>query len=304
MARPNPIIVPANVHLDVATTRLSGTSGLTVGRSNDRNKPDVFGYNFAGRDAITLQADVQVGLHAKSDRALCDLELMQFVTPRQFETIYAGIKGGHSKKTWTASIENKLFLDGHSIPGALVHDNAPWMSKGRAETFAPNTRDGHFKNLCQDTPGGATPSWVVVSHTDPNFNGDKHFLWRLVRQDEFLTFAVFVHPSGERQPLALARWTCIHNYRFKWLKPKGNQVEVPTVRSGTSVTAQDGTTTTNPADLTGHVAKIRSPPDWIHLHANPQLIELFAALGATGVSSIHSPIDHPEVESDFFTVEK
>ena len=303
MTRPNPIILPENVHLDVVTARaLTGSAGLGFAKALSRDDPDIVSYSFAGNDAITLAADIQVGLHAKSDRALCDLQLMQFVTPREFEVVYVGIKGRHSKKFWTASIENKLFLDGHSMRGMLVHNNAPWMSSVRAEMFAPNTRDGHFKNLSVDSPGGRHPTWIVVSHPDPMFHGEKHFLWRIVRRDEFMTFAVFVHPSGERQPIALSRWTCLHNYRFSWRKKK-DAPEIPSVRSGRSAIIIDAPVTTKRTDLVPHEAKIRSPPDWIHLHANPQQIEMFAALGATGVSHLHSPVDHPEVESDFFTVE-
>jgi hypothetical protein len=304
MARPNPIIHPVNVHLDAAPVApLQGSAGLVKSAAATRDGPERVAYNFGGAFAIVLQADIQVGLHAKSDRPLCDLELMQFVTPREFEEIYVGIKGGHSKYFFSASIENKLFLDGHSAKGSLVHENAPWMSRDRAEHFAPNTRDGHFKNFCEDTPGGHAATWIVVSHDDPTFNGEKHFLWRIVRRDEFMTFAVFVHPSGERQPIALAKWTCVHNYRLKWTK-KGNSPEIPDVRSGRSAIVMNGGVTTNAADLAAHVAKVKSPPDWIHPHANPHLIDMFAALGATGTSHYHSPLDHPEVEADFFTVMK
>ncbi len=307
--RPNPVIIPGNVHLDVAATKsLAGRDGVKRTPAANRREPDTirYAFNFPASDAITLAADIQVGLHAKSDRALCDLQLMQFVTPKEMEVVYVGIKGGNTRVTWSNEIQDKLFLDGHSQKGELVQNNAPWMTQpgapARADLFAPNTQDGHFKNLALDTPGGRDPSWIVVSHPDPTFNGEKHFIWRIVRRDEFMTFAVFIHPSGERQPIALARWTCSHNYRFFWRKPKSGD-EAPDVRSGRSAITMNGPVTTQPADLAPHVAKIKSPPDWIHLHANPQLIDLFAAFGATSTTRSSSPLDPPDLEVDFFVAE-
>ena len=307
--RPNPVIIPGNVHLDVAPTKpFTGRAGVQRIRGADRNEPDKirYAFSFPAVDAIILAADIQVGLHAKSDRALCDLQLMQFVTPKEMEVVYVGIKGGNTRVIWANDILDKLFLDGHSQKGDLVHNNAPWMTQpgaaNRAELFAPNTTDGHFKNTALDTPGGSDPSWVVVSHPDPLFNGEKHFMWRITRRDEFMTFAVFIHPSGERQPIALAKWTSSHSYRFFWRKPK-NGDESPDVRFGRSAITMSGPVTTNPADLAPHVAKIKSPPDWIHNHANPQLIDLFAAFGAKSTQRSSSPLDPPDLEADFFVVE-
>jgi hypothetical protein len=83
--RPNPVIIPGNVHLDVAPTKsLAGRDGVKRIPGANRREPDTirYAFNFPAIDAITLAADIQVGLHAKSDRALCDLQLMQFVTPK------------------------------------------------------------------------------------------------------------------------------------------------------------------------------------------------------------------------------
>jgi hypothetical protein len=305
VSRPNPIILPENVHLDfVAMPPLNGTAGLQRAPDADHDKPDVAKYEFGGPHvlAMTALADIQVGLLASSDRTLCDLQLMQFVIPREFEVIYAGMRGGHSRYFYESDILNKVFLDGHIMAGVTEHANDPWMSLQSADKFAPNTRDGHFKNQSVDSPRGQHPTWVVVSHEDPSFNGEKHFLWRIRRREEFMTFAVFKHPSGKRQPLALVKWTCRHEYRLLW-RQLGRATSIPNVRSGSSAIRKDGDVTTNAKDLAAHAGIIDSPPEWIHRNANPQLIEIFAAFGAKGLGHQHSPLNHPEIESDFFVTQ-
>lgn len=283
---------------------VAGEAGVSRRRGGGPDEPDTFRFDFRGTAAVTLIADIQVGLHAESDRALCDLQLMQFVTPRRYESVYVGIGGGHTRVHFDASVENVLFLDGHVGSLAdLTPANPPWMSLTTAAAFRPNTRAGHFVNQCLDSPGSNEPSWLVVAHADPLFNGTKHFLWRTERFDEFLTLAVFIHPSGERQPIAVASWTCQHSYRFAWSKI-GAAPEVATVVAGRSVVAQKSAPTSEPAALLPHVAKVRSPPRWIMPVVNPQLTAAFAGSGISGKSRLSSPLDHPEVGPDFFVVQR
>jgi len=305
VTRPNPIVRPENVHLDFGLMgSVAGNAGVTRRAGGGPDVPETFRFDFRGNVAVSLIADVQVGLHAEADRALCDLQLMQFVTPRRYEAVYAGIKGGHTRVQFSAAVENKLFLDGHTSSSSdLSPANFPWMSLVSAARFRPNTRAGHFINQCFDKPGTVEPSWLVVAHDDPFFAGAKHFLWRMERFDEFITLAVFVHPSGERQPLAVARWTCQHSYTFSWHKNRSDP-EIANVVSGRSIVAQTQAPSSNPADLLPHVAKVRSPPAWILPIVNPQLTAAFAGSGVSGIMRMSSPLDHPEVPSDFFVVQR
>ena len=303
MAR-NPIILPANVHLDFGLMgSVGGAAGVEHRPSGHANQPDTFRFAFRNSVAVSLMADIQVGLFAESDRALCDLQLIQFVTPRRFEVVYVGVGGGNTRVNWSGAIENTTFRDGHAAGGSdLTPANGDWMSLARkAADFRPNTRAGHFINQCIDAPGSNEPSWVVVQHDDPMFRGTKHFLWRLERFDEFLTIAVFIHPSGERQPIAMASWTCQHSYRFSWRKVGANP-EVHTVVGGRSIIAQRTAPTTDPAALMPHVAKVRTPPPWILPAVNPQLTAAFAGSGVSGLTRTSSPINHPEAPADVFEV--
>ncbi len=303
MAR-NPTIRPADVHLDFGLkASVSGAGGFSPSGSENRDQPESFRFNFGNQVAVSLLADVTVALDSPRDRNLCDLQLMQFVTPRKYESVYAGIRGGNTRVQYDGSIENRQFLDGHAVSTSdFTQKNAPFMSFTKAADFRP-TSGGHFVNQCIDTPASNEPSWLVVLSPDPLFHGEKHFLFKTDRLDEFLTIAVFIHPDGTRQPIAMAGWTCQHSYRFFWTQTRDGREKAEVV-FGSSTIVQKSAPTSDPAALLPHVAKVRSPPKWILPEVNPQLVAAFAGAGASGKSRTSSPLDHPDAGFGIFNVER
>ena len=236
---------------------------------------------------VTMDGDIQVGLNAESERADCGFEFMQFATPTRFERLYAGRHDNHGTTTlnWAGHIQNHQFLDGASADNGtdLVAVRPPFMSK---RPHGGPTTHGHFKNSMEDHPSVGMPEFLVAD------NNERHFLFRVQLLTNFLTVLVFIHPTRERQPVSLVRWTVEFDFMIKW------EGGAPLRRSGTG-RINRGAITNDPSALAVVDALVKSPPSLlINQVANPNLMHTVTLPAADGRS--FSPLAHPAVDSDFF----
>jgi len=202
--------------------------------------------------AISVEGDVQVRLHDTSDRPLCDLEFMQFVTPKFFDQTFHRDGEGWMTRSWKPGITGVVHLDGHLDLTTGAQKNAPFMSLRKGVT----TRGGHFENDMQDSPEGLAPEYHVSS------SGEKLWFWRLSRFDEFMTFLVFIHPTKERQPIAMVRWSFSMEYVVRW---EGGEPRPLTAKLEPK---PEGAIVKDDATLSSYLGIINTPPAWIMAVAN------------------------------------
>ena len=238
--------------------------------------PRTLSFRYGGF-AIVVDGDVQVGLHATSERPLCDLEFMQFVTPKSFAATYHRNGEGFMTRTWKAGMD-VVHLDGHIDLATGAHVNAPFMSITRHN--GQKTRDGHFINSVFDTPEHNLPEFRVREGSN-----ERYWFWRLSRQDEFMTFLVFIHPTGERQPIAMMRWSFTMEFVVRW------EGGTPRPRVAALTPKQESPVIKDETALSSHLGIINTPPAWIMPKGNdPANFDLKVVDGLT----------HVALEPDFF----
>ena len=126
------------------------------------------------------------------------VRLMQMVTIKNFTVEFAGRKrsDGFLSYSFSGRLKN-LLLDCITNPSANAAVNFPFYNN------SPTTLTGQqYFALMSDTPG-------FNSNTDErNTRTDRwNYLRRFKSEAEFLTYVVFVHKDGTREPLEGWTWT-------------------------------------------------------------------------------------------------
>jgi hypothetical protein len=284
MPPPNAVIIPSNVHMDVDFPAAISRPFNPPTTPADKTAREIsFSWGSPESFSVAMNGDIQVGLHALSERPLCDLEFMQFGTPKRREIIHAGKHEGFTQRTFSAGFQGRQFLDTPTKLGVPV--NFPFMSVTRHKG---QTTAGHFKNDMNDHPHIRVKEFVVVTAGDQA--GEKHFLWRVIDQRRFLTFLVFIHPSQERQPIAMVEWNLDMEFKLRW---EGG-VPIPLIGFGRIT---PGNVVTDPGVLKSHEALVRNTDG---LKAINQIQRDGLEDGTPAEREVFFPLRHPAIESNFW----
>ncbi|SPE38934.1 hypothetical protein SBA6_980002 [Candidatus Sulfopaludibacter sp. SbA6] len=278
----NAVIVPSNVHMDPdfppPITRPFNPPTTPAG-TNAREIS--FSWGSPVSFSLSISGDIQVGLHALSERSLCDLEFMQFGTPRKREIIHAGRWEGFTTRTFSPGFQGHQFLDTPTNNGVPVH--FPFMSVTTHQ--GQKTTAGHFKNVMTDHPHIRVPEFIIAQ------DGERHFLWRVIEQRDFMTFLVFIHPTQERQPIAVVEWALEMEFRLRW----AGGVPIPLHGLGR---VPPGPVITDPAVLKNHVNRVRNTDG---LKVINQIQRDGLDDGTKAEQESFFPLRHSAIEPDFWS---
>ena len=278
----NAVIVPSNVHMDPAfPPPITQPFNPPTTPAGPKAREISFSWGSPQSDSLFISGDIQVGLHALSERSSCDLEFMQFGTPRRREIIHAGRWEASTTRTFSAGFQGHQFLDTPTSNGVPVH--FPFMS--RTTHQGEKTTAGHFKNVMGDHPHIRAWEYIIAQ------DNERHFLWRVIDQRDFMTFLVFIHPTQERQPIAMVEWALEIEFRLRW----DGGVPIPLRGLGR---IKPGQVITDPDILKSHVNRVRNTDG---LKVINQIQRDGLDDGTKAEQEFFSPLRHPAIEPDFWS---
>lgn len=204
-ARPKPNASPTHwllPHTD--TTRTPILHFSTSSEVDEAHNPLTPGYQISAM--VKMQGFSQQRMQEN------DCRLMQLVEIKSFAVDYAGRKNADGMISWkfNGNITNKILLDCVTRPDLSGAVNFPFYNASPTSRLATD-----YFALMSDTPGfrSTTDEW--------NTKTDRwNYLWRFRSEAEFLTYVMFVHKDGKREPLEGWSWTLTREVHLRWRSGK------------------------------------------------------------------------------------
>lgn len=164
-----------------------------------------------------------------------DIRFMQLVQISEFSVVFAGRKSadGMLGYSFTGPMLQTLMLDCVTNPTATAAVSPPFYHPAASARIGKS----YFPSM-SDTPGFRSPTDEVNSKT-----GRWNYLQRFRSKAEFLSYAVFVHKDGTREPLEGWEWSLERLVELRWrngVPQVFNQMSVLKPGPGKTVLAPGG----------------------------------------------------------------
>jgi len=208
-------LVLSNVTVGTSVTGATGSHSFELG-FNRKGKLRASASSFVSSDGKPTVAAFQflpsviaqnVTPQMMSDN---DVRVIQFCKISYYSVSYAGRKDSDGMVDWVfrGPVLDKWHLDCLTNFSATSALNYPYYDIASTVRF----ESGYFP-IVNDTPS------VILDLDIRNSKTDRwNYLWSFSSKTEFVSYVVFIHKTGEREPLKGVRWSLDRSIDLKWSK--------------------------------------------------------------------------------------